>query len=365
MSGDVDFATAAITVAEYGLVCIPVGGSDGKSGPLVSGFGRWKRPLKRARLIKLGERFSTANPAILCGPSGLTVIDIDVPAGLEPAIAHFGVTPLIVRTPRGNWHLYYRSAGESCASWRERYGLPVDIKANGGYVVAPPGRRPDGNAYKFHHGDWKDLGRLPTLALEAVEAPGETLLGSLFRRELKSRTPTALTGRIPKGQRNDTLFKHALKQAPYCDTLEALEDCVRTRNEECVEPLPDPEISSIAGSAWKYEIEGRNFHARPTLFTTVSLDELVALGPNADATLLYAHLKLKHRIDSKFAIAARAMASARVIGSWSAKRYRNATATLIRIGLMRCIHHGGRGPGDPSLYRLVRLEPRTGTATRS
>lgn len=63
-----------------------------------------------------------------------------------------------VRTPRGGWHLYfafpYGEAVESrlraspCAIGNRVNMIPrVDVRGNGGYVIAPPSARPDGAAY--------------------------------------------------------------------------------------------------------------------------------------------------------------------------------------------------------------------------
>ncbi|SHN46439.1 bifunctional DNA primase/polymerase [Cryptosporangium aurantiacum] len=73
--------------------------------------------------------------------SGLVVVDIDPRNGgaLDPAL----MTPTYaVASGGGGWHLYYRHPGGRIPS-RRLDGRPgVDIKADGGYVVAPPSIHP-------------------------------------------------------------------------------------------------------------------------------------------------------------------------------------------------------------------------------
>jgi hypothetical protein len=80
--------------------------------------------------------------------AGLAVVDIDprngggVDVGLMPATA-------CVATGGGGWHLYYRHPGGALApALADRLG--VDVKADGGYVVAPPSVHPrTGRPYRW------------------------------------------------------------------------------------------------------------------------------------------------------------------------------------------------------------------------
>ncbi|MBX6391391.1 MAG: bifunctional DNA primase/polymerase [Frankia sp.] len=74
-------------------------------------------------------------------PSGLVVVDIDPAHGgrLDRAL----MTPTAtVATGGGGWHLYYRHPGEPLLSRPLPDHPGVDIKADGGYVVAPPSTHP-------------------------------------------------------------------------------------------------------------------------------------------------------------------------------------------------------------------------------
>jgi len=103
------------------------------------------------------ERWSIhTNYGVACGPSGLVVIDCDLPKNGEtpPSGIHTGLDAfcraageaggqvewdtLVVRTASGGHHLYYR-ADPTIDIRNARTAMPwrVDVRGNGGYVVGP------------------------------------------------------------------------------------------------------------------------------------------------------------------------------------------------------------------------------------
>uniref|UniRef100_UPI001041AAFA bifunctional DNA primase/polymerase n=1 Tax=Protofrankia symbiont of Coriaria myrtifolia TaxID=1306540 RepID=UPI001041AAFA len=73
--------------------------------------------------------------------AGLVVVDIDPGHGgrLDPAL----MTPTAaVASGGGGWHLYYAHPGPPVLSRRLPGRTGVDVKADGGYVVAPPSIHP-------------------------------------------------------------------------------------------------------------------------------------------------------------------------------------------------------------------------------
>ena len=91
---------------------------------------------------------------------GLVVIDIDVdPDSGEDGMAELrrwerrhGSLPETVTaiTGRGGLHLYYRTS-EPFRNSANR-GLGIDVRGDGGFVVAPPSVHPNGNAYAWEAG---------------------------------------------------------------------------------------------------------------------------------------------------------------------------------------------------------------------
>ena len=147
-------------------------------------------------------------------------------------------------TGRGGSHLYFRYEGSDI---KNRAGLleGVDVRGEGGYVVAPPSIHPNGTEYAWE-----------------IE-PGEVPLASVtddikaFLQGGKASAkpePFTLPNRIQSGTRNDTLFKLAcsLQEQGFPDS--AIVAAVRQSNSElCDDPLPDDELQIIITSALRYK----------------------------------------------------------------------------------------------------------------
>lgn len=100
-----------------------------------------------------------ANIGIVCSQSDICVVDVDEPALQDAMLRRFGDTPLIVRTGRGRFQNYYRSAGDIVSrDLRHLEGIDVEIKASGSIVVAPPSVNfKTGGQYQFERGGVETL----------------------------------------------------------------------------------------------------------------------------------------------------------------------------------------------------------------
>jgi bifunctional DNA primase/polymerase-like protein len=113
------------------------------------------------------RRWPLANVGVRTGAaSGLVVIDID-PAhgGLETIRRLHAEHPLPrglrVRTGSGGWHLYFAHPGHRISnSAGTVLGPGVDVRGDGGYVIAPPSGHVSGGEYRWV-GQW-ELPELPT-----------------------------------------------------------------------------------------------------------------------------------------------------------------------------------------------------------
>lgn len=95
----------------------------------------------RAMFTVVGDR---ANLGIATGESGLVVVDLDGESGVDSwrrlQHEHGRIETLTSRTPRG-WHLWFRApANVEVRNSASRVGPNIDVRAEGGYVVAPPSR---------------------------------------------------------------------------------------------------------------------------------------------------------------------------------------------------------------------------------
>jgi hypothetical protein len=151
--------------------------------------------------------------------SGLVVVDIDPAHGgtLDKSL----MTPTAtVATGGGGWHLYYRHPGVPVPSRPLPGRSGVDIKADGGYVVAPPSRHPrTGRPYRWVGG--RDVNEMPPALLAAcltvtappVPAPAAGTRPTSTTPAGGISSPAALLAahldavtRAPEGRRRTTLY---------------------------------------------------------------------------------------------------------------------------------------------------------------
>jgi Bifunctional DNA primase/polymerase, N-terminal len=118
------------------------------------------------------RRWPTSNIGLRTGtPGGLVVLDVDsVDAGARLAELAAGrpLGGLIVRTGRG-WQLWYRTPERlTIRNSASRLGADLDVRGEGGYVVAPPSLHISGRRYTFDGGRFEQA---PPWLLELVAPP--------------------------------------------------------------------------------------------------------------------------------------------------------------------------------------------------
>lgn len=192
-----------------------------------------------------------SNIGVVTGGKGrLVVIDIDGEEGFE-ALGVERVKDLknesvpCVRTGRG-FHYYFKS--ETPIKTKPGFMNKVDIKAEGGYVVAPPSLHAVGRRYEQINIISNSLPNIPSWMLNGRDVSGKV-------PAINAISTTAIGAAcIPKGLRNNTLFKNACslkRQAVPQDT--ALETLSTINTIKCDPPLPEHELKNLLASAYKYE----------------------------------------------------------------------------------------------------------------
>lgn len=156
MSPDLPALDRARQLAALGLTVIPI-----KSGTKKPAIDSWEpyqtKPPTDAELVAWFGRRPKAPMAIVTGAvSGVVVVDADSPEALTWAEEHLPPTSTRVRTGKG-LHLYFKHPGAEVRN-RARIEtgqgkLALDVRGDGGYVLAPGSPHPDGGHY-IAEGDW-------------------------------------------------------------------------------------------------------------------------------------------------------------------------------------------------------------------
>lgn len=173
------------------------------------------------------KRWPHANVAIRTGvEGGLVVVDVDPPRGLE-SLAELERThepfdrSTVVQTGRGGVHFYlgHPGAGVRLANRASSVlGPGIDIRGDGGYVIAPPSRHASGRSYLWRTDGDPALAPAWLVDLLTVETarPERVDVGRLRNdRGVSAWAGTALAGEInrvqtaPEGSRNQTLNRSA------------------------------------------------------------------------------------------------------------------------------------------------------------
>lgn len=134
---------AALSYIRQGYSVIPVNGK-------VSALKEWRTYQERLptvqEVVQWWSKWPTAGVAIVTGKtSGVVVADGDGEAGIK-TLEQLGIeSPVKVGTGHGI-HYYFSHPGEKVLNAVKRYD-GVDIRGDGGYVVAPPSMHPDGRRY--------------------------------------------------------------------------------------------------------------------------------------------------------------------------------------------------------------------------
>ena len=209
------------------------------------------------------------NLAVACGPSGLMVLDLDGGEGIDSWLAlvaeHGEPQTTMVRTG-GGIHVWFRAAGQTnIRNSVRRIAAGVDVRAAGGYVVAPPSLHITGRRYTWL-ADPEHLIDLPSwLGQKLMEnsdrnsrpsrgngttargaAPVRSTIGTLVRAEYNIRTAAT-------GTRNDTLFRNALAVGRHVVARRLDQSLARTRLVAAgvAVGLAETEAISTVGSAFR------------------------------------------------------------------------------------------------------------------
>ena len=247
-----DLKEWAIEYARKGLAVFPLCERD-KRPATRNGFKDATTDLKQ--IEEWWSSNANYNIGIATGSAsgGLIVVDIDQDSekgkdGLSSITAwmkeHGKVnTTAEVNTGRGGLHLYYKS--NQIFNNRTNLLKNVDVRANGGYIVAPPSIHPNGKPYTWNQkGYGWEYG---------IQQAGQTVIDLLNYNSNQTQQSFKVEGDvIPDGMRTDTLFKLTCSLIDKGLSENAIRASVRAENDSrCNPPLTDKELEQNVFTAFK------------------------------------------------------------------------------------------------------------------
>jgi hypothetical protein len=165
-------AAAAIRYGRHGWAVVPLQGKR----PRIKDWPNHATTDER-QILAWMHQFGETNIGIATGErSGFFVLDVDGPEGeqsLSKLIAEHGALPATLegRTGGGGRHILFQfPEGTDLGNSAKNLGAKLDIRGNGGQIVAPPSIHPDtGCAYEWASDpEWTEIAPAPAWLLELL-----------------------------------------------------------------------------------------------------------------------------------------------------------------------------------------------------
>jgi len=191
-------------------------------------------------------------------PSGIFILDvdgIDAEAELRKLEAQHGALPATVEviTARGR-HVYFKMPDAPIRNSAGKLGPGLDIRATGGYVLAPPSVHPTGRRYEWSVDCAGAIADAPSWLIKRIADIGHAN-GNGGRPPSEWRD---LIKGVNEGARDCSLTKlcgYLLRR--HVDPFIALE-LIRVFNAtRCTPPLPDKDVERIVASVAGLELKRR------------------------------------------------------------------------------------------------------------
>lgn len=148
---------------------------DAGKHPRITGWRELRTP-DETKIVEWWRRWPNANIGLVTGPaSGFWCLDVDPKNGGDAALAEIDPTRSLgqpdVRTPSGGSHYLFELPGDFLVTDR-RGKLPkgIDVRGDGGQIVAPPSTRGDGEYVAVREG--LDLRKPPEWLLDLIRPVG-------------------------------------------------------------------------------------------------------------------------------------------------------------------------------------------------
>lgn len=229
---------AALGYLKMGFSIIPVG-KDKK--PLIKWEGYQNKRAAEEEIRAWFKKWPDANIGIVTGTiSNLAVIDIDTDEGkhaIQEYLPEDLQTP-ICNTPSDGNHLYFRCPDDKLSN-NARVVPGCDLRANGGYVVAPPSINGNGKTYRWIKGlsiEEVTPAALPSAYLQYIRKNSTSLYTSNKNNSFSIERDKCDAGMFSDGRRDNDLFHVANILAkggmPEAESFQVLKKIAKSWGEE-------------------------------------------------------------------------------------------------------------------------------------
>lgn len=225
---------------------------------------------------------SNANIGVRTGAdSGFFVLDIDVKDGGPESLAllekQHGQLPKTVqaKTGGGGSHYYFKHPGgkvKTCTKIRDG----IDVRGDGGFVVAPPSIHQSGRNYEWepdYSPDDLEIAESPQWVLDVVngketsaspklQQPNQPPADSGLKQDRRLQGYIKKCPGVTEGERNQTGFRNACRLREIAEeehqeiSCDQLLDLLRSWNDRNSPPMEESELAKIANSVMKRELTG-------------------------------------------------------------------------------------------------------------
>ena len=265
MSGTNELLTAALEYAARGWSVFPLhtpvpGGCScrntkcncvGKHPRTKNGF--LDATTDEAQIRRWWSQWPDANIGIRTGSvSGLLVVDVDNKGGkqggenLAAIAARFrGLPTTLTATTGSGKHLFFKHPGTTVRGSASKLTDGVDVRADGGYVVAAPSLHANGKRYGWQNVD-QPLAETPAWLITKLNGRKEITI------EMEDAATNTFTDApvAHEGERNDTLYRLgcALRGQQSMERDEIAPILLQYNEAKCKPPLDEHEVLRIVDS---------------------------------------------------------------------------------------------------------------------
>jgi hypothetical protein len=262
----VSHLAAALRYASLGWPVIPLhtpengacdcgkdcGRSNGKH-PWFDGWGK-RATTDEAAIRGWWRTWPNANVGLVTGArSGFFVFDVDTDKGGDDSLAALPPIPdtIEAKTGSGGRHYLFKHPGFYIKSSTEGLGVGLDIKGDGGQIVAAPSLHKSGRSYEWvpgHGPDDCELASAPTWLLERLQPAIQEAAPKIVTADNATRRAQAYIARMPQaisGSRgHDSLWAVAIAlcRGFRLSAAEAIALILSDYNPRCVPPWSEKEI---------------------------------------------------------------------------------------------------------------------------